>query len=124
MASDADALASALRGLLLPPLSNLSATLVELQESQQVLVATISSKRADLLESSPEWREAQAVLQRVPEYTAKLARIAKQQAAVLALTAKLERGSAALRAKLEERDKDRAERRGADSAGFAAVADR
>ena len=117
-------LSAALSGLLLPPLSSLSATLVELQESQQVLVATISSKRSELLESSPEFREAQAVLARVPEYHAKLARVAKQQAAVLALAARVERGSAALRAKLEERDKDRAERRGADSAGFAAVADR
>ena len=123
-ASPDGALAAALSSLLLPSLSSLSATLVELQESQQVLVATIASTRADLIESSPEWREAQAVLQRIPEYQAKLARIAKQKAAVLALTARVERGAAALRAKVEERESARVERRGADSAGFAAVAER
>lgn len=117
-------LAAPLLSLVTPPLASLSRTLVELQESQQVLIATIASTRADLLESSPEWREAQAALQRIPEYQAKLARIAKQKAAVLALTARVERGAAALRAKVEERESARVERRGADSAGFAAVAER
>jgi hypothetical protein len=117
-------LASPLLSLILPPLSSLSTTLVELQESQQVLVSTVASKRADLVESSPEWREAQAVLQRIPEYQAKVARIVKQKAATLALAARVERGSAALRAKMEERESARVEQRGADAAGFAAVAEK
>jgi hypothetical protein len=117
-------LSSALLRVLSPSLQSISTTLVELQESQQVLVSTISAKRAELVESSPEWREAQSVLERIPEYQAKIARIEKQKAATLALVAKVERGSVALRSKIEEREKERADRRGADAAGFAAVAER
>lgn len=123
-ATEESQIAAPLLSLVLPPLSSLSTTLVELQESQQVLVSTIASKRADLLESSPEWREAQAVLQRIPEYQAKVSRIVKQKAATLALAARVERGTAALRSKMEERESARVEQRGADAAGFAAVAEK
>lgn len=119
----ADQLSSALLRVLTPSLQTLSTTLVELQESQQVLVSTITAKREELLESSPEWRTAQAVLERIPEYQAKLVRIQKAKAAIFALGAKVERGSAILRGKMEEREKERTDRRGADAAGFAAVAD-
>jgi hypothetical protein len=119
----ADQLSSALLRVLTPSLQTLSTTLVELQESQQVLVSTITAKREELLESSPEWRKAQAVLERIPEYQAKLIRIQKAKAAIFALGVKVERGSAVLRGKMEEREKERTDRRGADAAGFAAVAD-
>ena len=121
--STADDLSTALLHVLTPSLQMLSTTLVELQESQLVLVATISAKRLELLESSPEWRDAQAVLERIPEYQAKLVRIGKAKAATLALAAKVERGGALLRGRVEERDQERADRRGADAAGFAAVAE-
>jgi len=117
-------LAGALLSVAQPPLKQLSDTLVELQEAQQVLVSTIAAKRAELLEASPEWREARALLERVPEYQAKLGRIAKTMAATQALTAKVERGSAGLRAKVEAEAAAKAERKNADAAGFAAVASR
>lgn len=98
--------------------------LVELQESQQVLVGTVAAKRAELLESSSEWRAAKAALDRIPEYQAKVARIAKTMAATHALTAKVEKGSLALRTRVEARDRETAERQSADASAFAAVASR
>ena len=118
------ALASALSSVVSPSLHELSRMLVELQESQQVLVGTVAAKRAELAESSAEWRAAKAALDRIPEYQAKVARIAKTMAATNALTARVAKGSAALRARVEARDAATAERQTADASAFAAVASR
>lgn len=117
-------LSSALLSQINPALRQATQTLVELQESQKVLVATIASKRSELLESSIEWQQSLQTLDRIPEYLEKVARIKKKQAATAALTEKLTKGTAALMAKVEEKERERAEKRGADAAGFAAVAQR
>ena len=120
----AQSLASAFLSQLTPSLKQATQTLVELQESQKVLASTISSKRSELLETSIDWQQACATLDRIPEYLEKVARIKKKQAATEALTEKLVKGAAALSTKVEERERERAEKRGADTAGFAAVAQR
>ena len=51
-------LSSALLSQINPALRQATQTLVELQESQKVLVATIASKRSELLESSLEWQQS------------------------------------------------------------------
>jgi hypothetical protein len=105
-----------------PALEQASAALVELQESQQVLVQTLAANRAELLESAA-WRDARAVLDRLPEYAEKVARIKKAQAATLALAEQTERGAAALSAKMEERERERAKKRGAVRDSFASLAE-
>ena len=117
-------LASSLGALVSPPLQILSRTLVELQESQGVLIGTIAAKRSELLEGSAAWLEAKAALDRLPEYLAKASRIAKVTSTTNALAARVERGSAALHARVDARDREHAERQSADAAGFAAVASR
>lgn len=116
------AVSGALLSVTLPSIRALSSTLVELQESQQVLVSTVAAKRSELLDSSSDWRDARAALERLPEYSARVASIMKTQAATAALLARTEQSSIALRTKLEERDKERAAKKSADAAGFAAVA--
>ena len=93
-----------------PALEQASAALVELQESQQVLVQTLAANRAELLD-------------RLPEYAEKVARIKKAQAATLALAEQTERGAAALSAKMEERERERAKKRGAVRDSFASLAE-
>jgi hypothetical protein len=78
----------------------------------------------ELLESSGEWQQARAALDRLPEYMEKVNRIRKVQAATVELAQKLDKGTAALAARVEEKEKERAEKRGADAADFAAVAQR
>ena len=124
LSPEAAALSAALLSPLLPALRQGTQTLVELQESQHVLAATVAAKRAELLESSVEWQQARAALDRLPEYLDKVARIRRQQALTAALADKLDKGAAALAARVEERERERAEKRGADAAGFAAVAQR
>ena len=119
---EAAALAAALLSVAQPALRTATQTLVELQESQHVLAASISAKRAELLEGSLEWQRARAALDRLPEYLERLARARRLQAATAALADKLDRGAAARAARVEERARERAEKRGADAAGFAAVA--
>ena len=121
---EAAALASTLLSLARPSLRQATQTRVELQESQQVLASTISSKRAELLESSLEWQQARAALDRLPEYLDRVARVRKQQAATAALAERLDKGVAALAARVEDKERERAEKRGADAAGFAAVSQR
>ena len=121
---EAAALAAALLSVAQPALRTATQTLVELQESQHVLATAIAAKRAELLEGSLEWQRARAALDRLPEYLERLARARRQQAATAALADKLDRGAAALAARVEERERERAEKRGADAAGFAAVAQR
>ena len=122
MEAATDATSKALNAAAQPALQTASTALVELQESQQVLVHTLASKRAELLECA-EWREARAVLDRLPEYVEKLARIKKAQAATLALAEQLERGAAALAARTDEREKERARKRGAVRDSFESVAE-
>ena len=122
MEAATDATSKALNAAAQPALQAASTALVELQESQQVLVHTLASKRAELLECA-EWREARAVLDRLPEYAEKLARIKKAQAATLALAEQLERGAAALAARTDEREKERARKRGAVRDSFESVAE-
>ena len=122
--AEAGALAAALLSVTQPTLRAATQTLVELQESQHVLACAIGAKRAELLEGSLEWQRARAALDRLPEYLERLARARRQQAATAALADKLDRGAAALAARVEERERERAEKRGADAAGFAAVAQR
>jgi len=117
-------ISSAFLSQLKPSLEQATQTLVELQESQKVLASTISSKRSELLEASLDWQQACETLDRIPEYLEKVARIKKKQAATNALSEKLVKGTAALAAKVEEKERERAEKRGADAAGFAAVAQR
>jgi hypothetical protein len=118
----ADAIARAMHEIALPSLEQASAALVELQESQNVLVQALAANRAELLECGA-WRDARAVLDRLPEYQEKLARIKKTQAATLALAEQTERGAAALAAKVEERERERAKKRGAVRDSFAEVAE-
>ena len=103
-------------------LQQASASLVELQESQQVLVHTLATKRAELLECA-EWRDARAVLDRLPEYAERLAGIRRAQLATLELAEKVERGAAALAARTEERERERARKRGAVRDSFEHVAE-
>ena len=121
---EAATLSGAILASLKPALRQATQTLVELQESQQVLASTISSKRAELLESSLEWQQARAALDRLPEYLDRVARVRKQQAATAALAERLDKGVAALAARVEDKERERAEKRGADAAGFAAVSQR
>ena len=118
----AEVLAGSLLSVVQPSIQQLSQRLLELQESQKLLVETVSRTRADLLEGSAEWRAAAAVLDRVPEYVARAQRIRKTEVATTQLLAKVERGAAALRAKLEERDATRAQKKSADAAAFGSVA--
>ena len=118
----ADAISSTLNASAQPALEQASAALVELQESQQALHATLAANRAELLDSAA-WRDARAVLDRLPEYQDRLARIRKVQAATLQLSEQTERGAAALAAKLEERERERARKRGAVRDSFANVAE-
>jgi hypothetical protein len=121
---EAAALAAALLSVTQPTLRTATQTLVELQESQHVLACAIGAKRAELLEGSLEWQRARAALDRLPEYLEKAARVRRLQAATAALAERLDKGAAALAARVEERERERAEKRGADAAGFAAVAQR
>ena len=121
-ASAADVISSTLNATAQPALEQASAALVELQESQQALHATLAANRAELLDCAA-WRDARAVLDRLPEYQERLARIRKVQAATLQLAEQTERGAAALAAKLEERERERARKRGAVRDSFANVAE-
>ncbi len=121
---EAAALSGAILASLKPALRQATQTLVELQESQRVLASTIGAKRVELLESSVEWQQARAALDRLPEYMERVNRIRKVQAATVELAQKLDKGTAALAARVEEKEKERAEKRGADAADFAAVAQR
>jgi hypothetical protein len=117
-------LAGALLGVAQPAIHHLASRLLELQEAQAALVETVLRNKADLLENSPEWQQAAAVLARVPEYQQKAARIRKTQAATAQLVARTERAALALRARIEERDRDRATKKDAASAAFGTVSAR
>ncbi len=115
-------LASSLLSVVQPAVHKATQALVELQTSQLVLGAAISSQRGEVLEGSQEWQQARAALDLLPAYIEKVAAIRRQQAATAALADKLDKGASALLARVEEKERQRAEKRGADAAGFAAVA--
>lgn len=86
-----------------------------------MLVHTITAQKAEIMDKSEEWKAAQVVLDRLPEYQAKVARIKRMMASTQVLLAKVDKGSAALRSKVEDRDKERASKKTADVAGFSSV---
>jgi hypothetical protein len=59
-------LSAAMLQAMMPVVSGLSAKLVELQQQQQVLVATVTIQREELEGGSAEWLQAKAVLDRIP----------------------------------------------------------
>jgi len=124
-ASDAaaGALAASVGGLVTGGLRDVSARLGELHDSQRLLAGTVAAKAGEL-GASPEWAAAAAVLDRVPEYRAKVDKIRRGMAAVAARAERVERAAVALAARLEERDRERASRKTADVAGYASVASR
>lgn len=75
-------LAAGLLSVVKPSIHQLSSRLVELQESQVVLVQTIESQKSELLDSSEEWNAAKGILDRIPEYKAKIFRIKQTMAQV------------------------------------------
>jgi hypothetical protein len=90
-----------------------------------MLIHTIEVQRGELaLENSAEWREARAVLDRVPEYAQKVRRMRQTMGQTQQLVAKVEKGSAALRAKIEDKDRERAAKKTADAAEFQKVVQR
>lgn len=121
-ADASDAISAALNASAQPALEQASAALVELQESQAVLTHALEANRTEFLESAA-LRDARAVLDRLPEYAERLARIKRAQMATLALAEQTERAAAALSAKLEERERERAKKRGAVRDSFANVAE-
>lgn len=119
----AASVAASVGGLITGGLRDVSSRLGELHDSQRLLAGTVAAKTREL-GASPEWAAAAAVLDRVPEYRAKVDKIRRGMAAVAARAERVERGAAALAARLEERDRERASRKTADVAGYASVASR
>lgn len=95
-----------------------------LQEAQQILVHTLGVQRAEISESNTDLANARSILARIPEYTAKVARLKRAMAAAEALVVKTEKGAAALRHKLEAKDRERAAKRSADASGYSSVSAR
>jgi hypothetical protein len=124
-AESAALLASSMLSLLKPSLSSLSDRLVELQEAQQMLVHTIGVQASEMTErANSDLANSRLVLDRLPAYAAKLARVRKAMAATEATVVRTMKGSEALRVKLEAKDRERAARRTADASGYSQVAAR
>ncbi len=88
-----------------------------------MLVQLVQAQRGELaLEGSEEWRAARAVLDRIPEYQARVRRMKATMAATHQIIAKVDRSSAALRGKLEERDKEKAAKKVQDAQSYSKVA--
>lgn len=89
-----------------------------------MLHSTIASKSNELLGSSSEFAQAKDILNKIPEYRAKVERIRRTMAATSVKLEKVEKASTVLKGKLDERDRERAVRNASASSGFAAVAAR
>ena len=90
-----------------------------------MLVHTVAVQSAEINErTNSDFVNARAVLERLPEYTAKVAKLRRSMAATEALIIKTERSAAALRTKLDEREGERAARRVADASGYSQVSAR
>ena len=59
-------IAKALVSSLMPLVTNMSRKLVDLQEQQQILVASVAIQREELLNGSEEWRLAKETLDKIP----------------------------------------------------------
>ncbi len=104
-----------------PSIEHLSSRLLELQETQAALVDTVKRNNTDLIENSTEWKEAKAILERIPEYVAKVARIRKTEIATQQLLAKIEKSAGALRTKLEDKEREKLNKSSQDAAAFGSV---
>lgn len=104
-----------------PSIEQLSSRLLELQETQAALVETVKRNNTDLIENSTEWKEAKAILERIPEYVAKVSRIRKTEIATQQLLAKIEKSTGALRTKLEEKEREKINKKSSDAAAFGSV---
>lgn len=156
--------AASLLSTLMPQVVSLSGKLVELQQQQvshivcsqsactasvhvyvmqQILVASVTIQKEELLSGSEEWRQAKAVLDRIPgmcshdqrflevrsnnlaglstEYQAKLARMHRAMAAGHAQLLRANKSALALRDRLEERDSETRARRAAEQAAYQSV---
>ena len=134
-------LAAALLSSFMPQVASLSSKLVELQEQQQIMVAAVGIYREELANGTEEWKQAKAVLERIPgllcslpkvpnrphpsvlcaEYQAKLARLHRTMAAGHAQLLKANKAAVALRVRLEERDAETRARRAAEQAAYQSV---
>jgi len=117
----AEKLAEGLLSVVNPSIEQLSSRLLELQETQAALVETVKRNNTDLIENSTEWKEAKAILERIPEYVAKVSRIRKTEIATQQLLAKIEKSTGALRTKLEEKEREKINKKSSDAAAFGSV---
>lgn len=102
------------------PLASVTDRLLEVQEAQKVAATSLAVQRAEL-SSSEELAEAKAVLDRLPEYLQKVARLKRNMTAAEALVLKAHKNAAALRAKVEAAETARLNRRQAQANDFAKV---
>lgn len=119
--SGSNQLAEPLLALFAPAIESISTRLIELQEAQHLLITTANAQRADISEGNSDWLNARAVLDRIPEYQAKVARLRKAMAATQALIVKTDKSSSAIRAKLEEKEAQKQLKRSADATGYSSV---
>lgn len=114
-------LAEGLLSVVKPSIEQLSSRLLELQETQAALVETVKRNQSDLIENSTEWKEAKAILEKIPEYIAKVSRIKKTELATQQLLAKIEKNTGVLRSKLEEKEREKINKKSSDAAAFGSV---
>lgn len=89
-----------------------------------MMVHTLGVQRAEIGDANSDLTNARAVLARVPEYLAKVARIKRTMMAAESLIVKTEKSGAALRAKIEAKDRERAAKKAADATGYSSVSAR
>ena len=109
---------TALLDSLLPSLRDTNGRLLELQESQTVLLTGVSLASVELAAGDADWRAARETLERVPAYTARVQRLRKDMAAASASLARTEKGAAALQARLGAKASERQARRQAERAAY------
>ena len=112
------AVGAALLGGLLPALEDISGRLVDLQESQQVLLTGVSLASVELAAGDADWRAARETLDRVPAYTARVLALRRAMAAATAAIARADKGAAALQGRLEQKAAERRARRNAEHAAY------
>ena len=113
-AAGAAALSGALLSVLLPAVSNMSSRLVDLQQAQHLLVASVNLNRQELADGNDEWKAAKAVLDRIPQYRDRLKLLRSNMAVVQSQLTRIEKGAVLLRSKLEDKAAERAARRAAE----------
>jgi len=122
-------LASTLSGALLsvvkPSIHQLSSRLLELQESQAILIDMIYNQKNEInFDNNEDWKEAKAILDRIPEYSMRLKRMQNTMNATHQLLAKIDKNSTILRNKIDEKDKERTAKKTQDTNEFQKVSQR